>query len=77
MPMMLPFAEALAVSNVDGKTWPLGSTGSVRNIRLARATREEISRMVGDHFAYLVQTEVVNSHVGSQSSRQLRNCEPR
>jgi len=30
-------------------------------------TREEISRMVGAHFAYLVQTEVVNSHVGSQS----------
>ena len=30
-------------------------------------TREEISRMVGPDFAYLVQTEVVNSHVGSQS----------
>ena len=30
-------------------------------------TREEISRMVGADFAYLVQTEVVNSHVGSQS----------
>jgi ketosteroid isomerase-like protein len=30
-------------------------------------TREEISRMVGADFAYLVQTEVIHSHVGSQS----------
>ena len=30
-------------------------------------TREEISRMVGADFAYLVQTEVIRSRVGSQS----------
>jgi ketosteroid isomerase-like protein len=30
-------------------------------------TREEISRMVGADFAYLVQTEIIHSHVGSQS----------
>ena len=30
-------------------------------------TREEISRMVGADFAYLVQTEVIHSHVASQT----------
>ncbi|HEY7560056.1 MAG TPA: nuclear transport factor 2 family protein [Candidatus Binatia bacterium] len=38
-------------------------------------TREEISRMVGADFAYLVQTEVIRSRVASQaevSTQQLR-----
>jgi ketosteroid isomerase-like protein len=38
-------------------------------------TREEISRMVGADFAYLVQTEIIHSHVGSQnepSTQKLR-----
>ncbi len=38
-------------------------------------TSEEISRMVGADFAYLVQREVINSHVGSQnepSTQKLR-----
>jgi len=30
-------------------------------------TREEISRMVGAEFAYLVQTEIIHSQLGSQS----------
>jgi ketosteroid isomerase-like protein len=30
-------------------------------------TREEISRMVGADFAYLVQTEIIRSQVGSQT----------
>lgn len=38
-------------------------------------TREEISRMVGADFAYLVQTEIIHSRVGSQnepSTQKLR-----
>ena len=37
-------------------------------------TREEISRMVGADFAYLVQTEVIRSRVASQAEPSIRNC---
>ena len=69
VPMMLPFAAALAVWNADGKTSRSGWAGSVKKYSDGARAREEISRMVAGDFAYLVQKEVIHSRLGSQVER--------